>query len=286
MASPTNTPFQPYVYQSPQAQVTPFQILGGESQIIQFFLKPGGRVQAEPGALCYMSGNMATDTTLGGGGFFRWLSGESFFTNMFLNRGPADGYVGIATQSIAKVLPIDLALYGGEVICQRDAYLCSINDVRVSVKLMKRIRVGFFGTNGFFLQRLAGTGLAFITAGGSIVQKNLAPGETVVVNASSVLAMTTTVDFDVKYVGSIMRVLFGGEGMFYAHMKGPGVVFLQSLPGHRQRTAARVAPAAGNANRLDISSFVAAMLSSVIFLLIVAYTDLVNIDIDLRGAGH
>eukprot|EP00270_Netrium_digitus_P012131 TRINITY_DN3919_c0_g1_i1.p1 TRINITY_DN3919_c0_g1~~TRINITY_DN3919_c0_g1_i1.p1 ORF type:complete len:296 (-),score=42.00 TRINITY_DN3919_c0_g1_i1:93-923(-) len=231
MAAPTlSTPFVPYVYQSPQATVTAFQILGGEAQIVQFLLKPGERVYAEPGSMCYMSGNMTSDTSLSQGSISRWLSGESAFTNIFVNRGPGDGYIGISTPTLAKILPIDLALYGGEILCQRDAYLCSINDVTVTAKLTRRVRVGMFGTDGFFLQRLSGRGLAFITAGGSIVQKTLMAGEVVIVDASCVLAMTNTVDFDVKYVGSVMRALFGGEGIFTAHLTGPGVVFLQSLP--------------------------------------------------------
>lgn len=234
MAAPTlSTPFQPYVYQSPQAVVTPFQILGGEAQIVQFLLKPGERVHAEPGAMCYMSGNMASNTTLSLGGVYRWLSGESVFSNMFENIGPGDGYIGFATPTLAKVLPVDLAMYGGEVICQRDAYLCSINDVTVTAELTRRARVGIFGQGGFFLQRLSGQGLAFISASGSIVQKNLGVRETVVVDAACVLAMTRSVDFDIKYVGSIKRAIFGGEGMFYAHLTGPGVVFLQSLPFNR-----------------------------------------------------
>ncbi|CAI5481147.1 unnamed protein product [Closterium sp. Yama58-4] len=221
MAVPTlNTPFQPYVYQSPQAVLTPFQILGGEAQIVQIILKPGERVRAEPGAMCYMSGNMSAETAMEEGSVWRWLSGESFFTNTFLNQGPGEGYIGLATPTMAKILP-------------RDAYLCSLNDVTVTAEMTRRPRVGLFAMDGLFYQKLKGRGLAFISGGGSIVQKNLAAGEVVVVDAGSVLALTRSVDFDVRYVGSIKKALFGGEGICHAHLTGPGVVFLQSLPFHR-----------------------------------------------------
>ncbi|GJP40055.1 hypothetical protein CLOM_g24345 [Closterium sp. NIES-68] len=234
MAVPTlNTPFQPYVYQSPQAVLTPFQILGGEAQIVQIILKPGERVRAEPGAMCYMSGNMSAETAMEEGSVWRWLSGESFFTNTFVNQGPGEGYIGLATPTMAKILPVDLAVHGGEIICQRDAYLCSLNDVTVTAELTRRARVGLFAMDGLFYQKLKGRGLAFISGGGSIVQKNLAAGEVVVVDAGSVLALTRSVDLDVRYVGSIKKALFGGEGICHAYLTGPGVVFLQSLPFHR-----------------------------------------------------
>lgn len=231
MAAPTiNTPFQPYVYQSPQAVVTPFQILGGEAQIVQFLLNPGERVHSEPGAMCYMSANMETETELGRGSFWRWLSGESMFTNTYINNSSQQAYIGFAAPTLAKILPIDLASYGGEIVCQRDAYLCSINDVTVTAAITRRVRVGTVISDALCLQRLAGRGLAFVTAGGSIVQKNLGAGDVVVVDAGCVLAVTKGVSLDFRYVGSIKRALFGGEGLFYAHLTGPGVVFLQSLP--------------------------------------------------------
>eukprot|EP00850_Spirogloea_muscicola_P005279 SM000024S07741 [mRNA] locus=s24:169384:172769:- [translate_table: standard] len=290
MAAPTiNTPFQPYVYQSPQAVITPFQILGGEAQIVQILLLPGQTVQAEPGAMCYMSGSINVATIIGPGGFVasfrRWVSGESFFTNTFVNRGPLDGYIGFATPTLAKILPLDLQMYGGEIICQRDAYLCSINEVMVTSEVTKRVRVGIFGGEGFFMQKLVGRGLAFITAGGSskllfsclnttgdliketVVQKNLGQGEVVVVDAGCVVAMTKTVDFDIKYVGSIKRAIFGGEGLFYAHLTGPGVVFLQSLP--FSRLARRVHEVMAIPRQKDTPNFLFQILIATLFVFFV-----------------
>eukprot|EP00850_Spirogloea_muscicola_P007702 SM000039S14532 [mRNA] locus=s39:614398:617472:- [translate_table: standard] len=250
MAAPTiNTPFQPYVYQSPQAVITPFQILGGEAQIVQILLLPGQIVQAEPGAMCYMSGSINVATIIGPGGFVasfrRWVSGESFFTNTFVNRGPLDGYIGFATPTLAKILP----MYGGEIICQRDAYLCSINEVMVTSEVTKRVRVGIFGGEE------------------TVVQKNLGQGEVVVVDAGCVVAMTKTVDFDIKYVGSIKRAIFGGEGLFYAHLTGPGVVFLQSLP--FSRLARRVHEVMAIPRQKDTPNFLFQILIATLFVFFV-----------------
>eukprot|EP00850_Spirogloea_muscicola_P008931 SM000049S16702 [mRNA] locus=s49:109683:112792:- [translate_table: standard] len=302
MAAPTiNTPFQPYVYQSPQAVITPFQILGGEAQIVQILLLPGQTVQAEPGAMCYMSGSINVATIIGPGGFVasfrRWVSGESFFTNTFVNRGPLDGYIGFATPTLAKILPLDLQMYGGEIICQRDAYLCSINEVMVTSEVTKRVRVGIFGGEvrlkipslpflrpwilyakvgwqGFGLHnswRINVLCKAFclhpqsLTAWQqTVVQKNLGQGEVVVVDAGCVVAMTKTVDFDIKYVGSIKRAVFGGEGLFYAHLTGPGVVFLQSLP--FSRLARRVHEVMAIPRQKDTPNFLFQILIATLFV--------------------
>lgn len=266
MAAPAlTTPFQPYVYQSPQAALTPFQILGGEAQVVQVMLKPQEKIHAKPGSMCYMSASIKMENILppenAGGSFWQWLFGRNPTTTVFINLGPQDGYIGIAAPSLARILPIDLAIFSGEIICQPDAYLCCISDVAVVPTIIHRARAGIFGGEGFLMHKLIGQGLAFITVGGSIVQKNLAQGEAIVVDVDCVVAMTKSIDMQIKYVGGVKRTIFGGDGVYVAHLTGPGVVFIQSLPFHRlaQRIARAVtAPSVQNHPRffLRIAIFV------------------------------
>eukprot|EP01018_Ginkgo_biloba_P024002 Gb_29603 [translate_table: standard] len=257
MAAPSlSTPFQPYVYQSPQSRVTPFQILGGEAQIVQIMLKSQEKVLAKPGSMCYMSGSIEMENISppeNGGSIWQWFFGKNFAMTAFINSGSQDGFVGLAAPSLARILPIDLATFGGEIICQPDAYLCSVNDVTVTTMVNRRARPGFFGSEGILRQKLVGRGLAFIAAGGSVVQKNLAPGEALVADAACVVAMTSTIDFHVKYMGSARRAFFGGEGLFTAHLTGPGIVFIQSLPFYR--LSQRIARAVTSPNVRDNPRF-------------------------------
>ncbi|KAH9330671.1 hypothetical protein KI387_002779, partial [Taxus chinensis] len=221
---------------SPQAAVTPFQILGGEAQIVQIMLKPQEKVLAKAGTMCYMSGSIQMENVLppeNGGGIWQWFFGKSVTNTEFINSGSQDGFVGIAAPSLSRILPIDLATFNGEIICQPDAYLCSVNDVTVTTTVSRRAHPGVFGGEGILRQKLVGRGLAFIAAGGSVVQKNLAPGEVLLVDAACIIAMTSTIDFHVKYATPVRRPVFGGDGLFTAHLTGPGLVFIQSLPFHR-----------------------------------------------------
>ncbi|KAK9083823.1 hypothetical protein Scep_030294 [Stephania cephalantha] len=247
MAAPFfNTPFQPYVYQSPQAAVIPFQILGGEAQIVQIMLKPQEKVIAKPGSMCYMSGSIQMDNVYlneNDGGIWQWLFGKSVTSVIFYNPGPNDGFVGIAAPSLARILPIDLAMFGGEILCQPDAFLCSVSEVTVTNSLDPRPRNIVSGVEGILKQKLTGQGLAFIVAGGSVVQKNLDVGEVLVVDASCIVAMTSTINFQAKNTGPLRRVVLGqGDNLVTATLTGPGIVFLQSLPFHRlsQRIARAV----------------------------------------------
>uniref|UniRef100_A0A7C8YYJ4 Uncharacterized protein n=1 Tax=Opuntia streptacantha TaxID=393608 RepID=A0A7C8YYJ4_OPUST len=225
MAAPFfNTPFQPYVYQSPQDAVTPFQILGGEAQIVQIMLKPQEKVIARPGSMCYMSGSVQMDNVYVPEqevGVWQWLFGKSITSIVLLNSGSTDGFVGIAAPSLARILPIDLAMFGGELLCQPDAFLCSVHDVKVTnTTTDQRARNVVAGAEGLLRQRLSGQGLAFIIGGGSVVQKNL----------------------EVRYNGPMRRAVFGGDNLATANLTGPGIVFIQSLPFHRlsQRVARAV----------------------------------------------
>ncbi|KAI5081119.1 hypothetical protein GOP47_0004302 [Adiantum capillus-veneris] len=238
MAAPAlSTPFQPYVYQSPQAACVPFQILGGEAQIVQIMLKFQEKILAKPGSMCYMSGMIQMENILppenAGVNVWQLVFGRSPNNTMFTNVGTQDGYIGIAAPSLSRILPIDLAMFGGEIMCQPDAYLCSINDVAVVPTIMRRARTGIFGGEGFLMHKLTGQGLAFIAVGGSIVQKNLAQGEVIIVEAGCVIAMTTSIDMQIRHLGGMRRTVFGMAGSYAAHLTGPGVVFIQSLPFHR-----------------------------------------------------
>ncbi|XP_039046712.1 uncharacterized protein LOC120186988 isoform X1 [Hibiscus syriacus] len=213
MAAPFfSTPFQPYVYQSQQDAVTPFQILGGEAQIVQIMLKPQEKVIAKPGSMCFMSGSIEMENTYvpeNEAGMWQWLFGKSVTSIALRNNGPNDGFVGIAAPSLARVLPIDLAMFGGVILCQPDAFLCSINDVKVNNTVDQRPRNIVTSVEGFLRQKLSGQGLAFILAGGSVVQKILEVGEVLAVDISCIVALTTSIDVQIKYNGPIRRAVFG-----------------------------------------------------------------------------
>ncbi|GER34748.1 tryptophan RNA-binding attenuator protein-like [Striga asiatica] len=213
MAAPFfSTPFQPFVYQSTQDAVTPFQILGGEAQIVQIMLKPQEKVIAKPGSMCYMSGSIQMDNVYvpeNEAGVWQWLFGKSVTSIVLHNTGSSDGFVGIAAPTLAKILPIDLALFGGEMLCQPDAFLCSINDVKVNNTVDPRARNVLTSAEGFLRQKISGQGLAFIVGGGSVVQKNLEVGEVLAVDVSSIVAVSSSLNVQIKYNGPMRRVVFG-----------------------------------------------------------------------------
>ncbi|KAG6782376.1 hypothetical protein POTOM_011775 [Populus tomentosa] len=234
MAAPFfSTPFQPYVYQSHHGAVIPFQILGGEAQMVQIMLKPQEKIIAKPGSMCFMSGSIEMENVLipeNEVGVWQWFFGKAVTSVIFRNPGPGDGFVGIATPSLARILPIDLAKFGGEILCLPDAFLCSINDVKVSNALDHRARNVMPNIEGFLRQKLTGQGLAFILAGGSVAQKVLEVGEVLAVDVSCIAALNTTVNVQIKYNGPVRRAVFGGDNLVTATLTGPGIVFIQSLP--------------------------------------------------------
>ncbi|CAN8274814.1 unnamed protein product [Cochlearia groenlandica] len=250
MAAPFfSTPFQPYVYQSQDDTITPFQILGGEAQVVQIMLKPQEKVIAKPGSMCYMSGSIEMENTYTPEqevGVVQWILGKSVSSLVLRNTGQNDGFVGIAAPSLARILPIDLAMFGGDILCQPDAFLCSVHDVKVVNSIYQRHRarnIVAAGAEGFLRQRLTGQGLAFIIAGGSVVQKNLEVGEVLTIDVSCIAALTPSINFQLKYnVAPVRRAVFGGENVVTATLTGPGIVFIQSLPFHRlsQRIARSV----------------------------------------------
>ncbi|KAL2237941.1 uncharacterized protein LOC105164370 [Sesamum indicum] len=257
MAAPFfSTPFQPFVYQSPQDAVTPFQILGGEAQIVQIMLKPQEKVIAKPGSMCYMSGSIQMENVYvpeNEAGVWQWLLGKNATSIVLQNTGSTDGFVGIAAPTLARVLPIDLALFGGEMLCQPDAFLCSINDVKVNNTVDQRARNVITSAEGFLRQKISGQGLAFIVGGGSVVQKNLEVGEVLAVDVSSIVAVSASVNIQIKYNAPMRRVVFGGDNLVTAVLTGPGIVFIQSMPFHR--LSQRIARAVTSPNMRDNPKF-------------------------------
>ncbi|CAA3006551.1 Tryptophan RNA-binding attenuator -like [Olea europaea subsp. europaea] len=243
MAAPFfSAPFQPFVYQSPQDAVTPFQILGSEAQIVQIMLKPQEKVVAKPGSMCYMSEFIQMENVYAPeneAGVWQWLFGKSVTSIVLHNTGSTDGFVGIAAPTLARILPIDLAIFGGQMLCQPDAFLCSIHDVKVNNSIDQRARNVLNNVEGFLRQKISGQGLAFLVGGGSVVQKNLEVGELLAVDVSNIVALSASVNVQIKYNGPMRRVVFGGDNLVTAVLTGPGIVFIQSMAFHRlsQRVA-------------------------------------------------
>ncbi len=215
------------------ADVIDYKILGDDMQLVEIVLDPGEGVRAEVGAMMYMHGAVEMQTSSGGmfSGFKRMFAGESFFITTFLNSGRSGrAMAAFGAPYPGKIIPVNLDDYGGRFLCQKDAYLCSARGVDIEVAFTKKLGAGLFGGEGFILQRLQGDGMAFIHAGGTIVKKVLAPGETLKVDTGCLAGFPETVDYDIEFVGGFTNALFGGEGIFLAKMTGPGDVYLQSLP--------------------------------------------------------
>jgi uncharacterized protein (TIGR00266 family) len=208
------------------------QIVGDDMQAVIVTLDPGEAVQAEAGALMFMEDGIAMNTGTGGGvmkGFKRVLSGESFFITTFVNQHKDRRKLAFASPYPGKVLALDLAATG-TMLCQRDAYLASAYGIDISVAFTKRLGAGFFGGEGFILQRLAGDGLAFVHAGGTLLKRALGAGERLKVDTGCMVAIEEQVDYDIEFVGNLKTALFGGEGLFFATLTGPGTVYMQTLP--------------------------------------------------------
>ncbi|MCP4707300.1 MAG: TIGR00266 family protein, partial [Planctomycetes bacterium] len=172
-------------------------------------------------------------TTTGGGlfkGFKRMITGESFFITTFLHNGRGKGHVAFGAPYPGKIIPLELGELGGQFLCQKDAFLCAAQGVEIEVAFTKRIGAGLFGGEGFILQRLEGSGRAFVHAGGTIIERQLQAGEQLRVDTGCLVAFAPSVDYDIQFVGGFKNALFGGEGIFLAKLTGPGLVYLQSLP--------------------------------------------------------
>ncbi|WP_286828173.1 MULTISPECIES: TIGR00266 family protein [Kordiimonas] len=220
-----------------------FEIKGHEMQFVEVELDPGESAIAEAGAMMFKDQYIGMSAVFGDGsgqdgGFMgkllgagkRLLTGESLFTTVFTHEGGGKARVAFAAPYPGNILPIKLTDYGGRLICQKDAFLAAARGVQVGIHFQKKILTGLFGGEGFIMQRLDGDGWAFIHIGGTLVEKELKPGEVLHVDTGCLAAMTDTVDMDVERVGGIKSMVFGGEGVFFARLQGPGKVWLQSLP--------------------------------------------------------
>ncbi len=235
--------------------VVDFEIKGAEMQFVEVELDPGEAAVGEAGSMMFMEAGIHMDTVFGDGGaqqggFFsklmgagkRLITGESLFTTVYTNQASGKQRVAFAAPYPGKILPMDLSKLGGQLICQKDAFLCAARGVSLGIYFQKKLSVGFFGGEGFIMQKLDGDGLAFVHAGGTVVQRELQPGQTLLVDTGCLVAMTQHVGFEIQYVGKIKTALFGGEGLFLAKVTGPGTVWLQSLP--FSRLASRIFAAA------------------------------------------
>jgi uncharacterized protein (TIGR00266 family) len=243
-----------------------FEIHGAEMQFVEVALDPGESAIAEAGQMMYMTSGVEMETIFGDGaqpnaGFMgallnagkRVLTGESLFMTVFNNTSPGLAKVAFAAPYAGKILPMDLRALGGQLICQKDSFLCAAKGVAISIAFQKKIGVGLFGGEGFIMQRLDGDGLCFVHAGGTVSAIELAPGESLRVDTGCLVALQPSVQYDIQYVGKIKTALFGGEGLFFARLTGPGKVWLQSLP--LSRLADRIYKAApGRGSRREEGS--------------------------------
>lgn len=215
------------------ADVVDYKIYGDDMQLVEIELDPKEGVRAEAGAMMYMSDGVEMQTSTGGGlfkGFKRMITGESFFITTFLNNGKGKARVAFGAPYPGKIIPLDLSKLGGTFLCQKDAFLCAARGIEIEIAFTKRFGAGLFGGEGFILQRLVGEGLAFVHAGGTIIERELASGETLRVDTGCLVAFAPSVDYNIQFVGGFKNALFGGEGIFLAKLRGPGTVYLQSLP--------------------------------------------------------
>jgi len=239
-----------------------YEIIGDDIQIVEIELDPGETVIAEAGAMNYMDDGISFEAKMGDGsqpesGFFgklmsagqRVLTGESIFLTHFTNQGAGKRRVAFAAPYPGKIIPINLTKVNGELMCQKDAFLCAAMGTEIGIAFNKRLGTGFFGGEGFIMQRLTGDGRAFVHAGGTVIKKKL-NNETLRVDTGCLVAFTNGIDYDIQRAGSLKSMFFGGEGLFLATLRGTGVVLLQSLP--FSRMADRIlqhAPRAGGTQK-------------------------------------
>lgn len=217
-----------------------YEILGNSAQTVEIILDPGETVIAEAGLMNYMTDGIQFDTRLGDGSASsllgklwgagkRMLTGESLFMTHFSNQGQGQARVAFAAPYPGTVVPIDLGQVGGRLICQKDAFLCAAYGTAIGISFSKRLGAGFFGGEGFILQQLEGDGLAFVHAGGTVIRKEL-NNESLRLDTGCLVAFTSGIDYDIGLAGGLKSMLFGGEGIVLATLKGTGTVWVQSLP--------------------------------------------------------
>lgn len=220
-----------------------YQILGEEMQLVEIELDPHETAIAESGSFMYMDEGIQMETIFGdgsqqSGGFMgklwgagkRLLTGESLFMTAYTHNGFGKAKVAFASPYPGKIIPVDLSTFGGKIICQKDAFLCAAKGVSVGIEFQRKLGTGLFGGEGFIMQKLEGDGMAFFHAGGHVMKRTLKAGEVLRVDTGCLVGYTQNIDYDIQFVGGIKNTIFGGEGLFFATLKGPGEVWLQTLP--------------------------------------------------------
>ncbi|MEK4885093.1 TIGR00266 family protein [Bacillus sp. FSL W8-0223] len=220
-----------------------YELHGDDMQCVEIELDPQESVVAEAGGMMMMEDGIEMETVFGDGteqksGLFgklvgagrRLLTGESLFMTVFTNQSSDKRRVSFAAPYPGKIIPLDLTQFNGKVICQKDAFLCAAKGVSIGIEFQRKLGTGFFGGEGFIMQKLEGNGLAFLHAGGTIIKKDLSPGELLRVDTGCLVALTQDVDYNIEYVGKVKTAFFGGEGLFFATLRGPGTVWVQTLP--------------------------------------------------------
>jgi uncharacterized protein (TIGR00266 family) len=234
-----------------------YKIIGDDMQCVEVELDPRETVIAEAGSLMYMESTIEMNTIFGDiskesegvmskifSAGKRLLTGESLFMTAYTNMGEGKKHASFAAPYPGKIVAMDLTQYGNKIVCQKDAFLCAAKGVSIGIEFQKKLGVGFFGGEGFIMQKLEGDGMAFVHAGGTIIEKTLQPGESLKIDTGCLVAFTKEVHYDIQFVGGIKNTLFGGEGVFFAQISGPGKVWIQSLP--FSRLADRVMASAPN----------------------------------------
>jgi uncharacterized protein (TIGR00266 family) len=243
-----------------------YRIVGEEMQYVEIELDPNETAIAESGAFMMMDDGIQMQTILGdgsaqqGGGLLgklfsagkRVLVGESLFMTAFTNVGSGKKKVSFASPYPGKIIPLDLQQLGGRIIAQKDAFLCAAKGVTIGIEFQKKLGTGIFGGEGFIMEKLEGDGMAFMHAGGHVFEKNLQVGELLKIDTGCLVAYTSTVDYDIQFVGGIRNMVFGGEGLFFATLRGPGTIWIQTLP--ISRLASRIISYGRGYNRKEEGS--------------------------------
>lgn len=245
-----------------EAHEIDYTIYGEEMQFVEIELDPQEGVVAEAGSFMMMDTGIKMDTILGDGSgqtegvlgkLFsagkRLLTGESLFMTVFTNGEQGKKKVSFASPYPGKIIPIDITNFNGKFICQKDAFLCAAKGVSIGIEFSKKLGRGLFGGEGFIMQKLEGDGMAFMHAGGTVATKELKAGEILKVDTGCIVGFSQTVNYDIEFVGGIKNTVFGGEGLFFASLQGPGTVYIQSLP--FSRLASRVIASAPQTGRKD-----------------------------------
>jgi uncharacterized protein (TIGR00266 family) len=218
-----------------------FKLFGEEMQCVEVELDPQESVIAEPGSFMMMTDGIQMETLFGDGnhkGFMdklftagkRLLTGENLFMTVYTNNSTQKRQVSFAAPYAGKIIPMDLSKLGGKIICQKDSFLCAAKGVNIGIEFQKKLGTGLFGGEGFIMQKLEGDGMAFVHSGGHVIEKELQAGDMLKIDTGCIVGFTSTINYDIQFVGGIKNTLFGGEGVFYAVLRGPGKVWIQTLP--------------------------------------------------------